>query len=85
VRWIPAEAQQLHGYNLCRFRTDYRSKETQLQLSENGLDFLKNVEGFNPFVYKDAAGYQTIGYGHKLKSDERFRPGITEDRARVSC
>lgn len=32
-------------------------------------------------VYKDSLGYDTIGYGHLVKSDEAFPGGITEAQA----
>ena len=42
------------------------------------IDFIKDYEGFCGVVYKDAAGYETIGYGHRVKPGEDFSKGITE-------
>lgn len=36
------------------------------QISDKGLNLIKQFEGFKGTVYKDVAGYPTIGYGHKL-------------------
>lgn len=44
---------------------------------------IKSFEGFRPNVYQDAAGFATIGYGHRVFSGEQFPDGITEDQASV--
>lgn len=41
-----------------------------LKVSQNGIDFIKAEEGLRLKVYKDIAGYSTIGYGHKLTKRE---------------
>jgi lysozyme len=41
-------------------------------ISNSGLVLLKQFEGFVPYVYKDAAGLPTIGYGHLIKEGESF-------------
>lgn len=43
-----------------------------MQISLNGLNQIKNHEGFRHNVYNDSAGYPTIGYGHKLTAAERL-------------
>jgi len=43
-----------------------------MQLSLNGLSFIKRWEGFIPTPYDDGYGNLTIGYGHKIRSGERF-------------
>jgi lysozyme len=43
-----------------------------MKFSENGQEILKKMEGFLSQPENDAAGYPTIGYGHKIKSGERF-------------
>ena len=52
-----------------------------MKLSLAGLDLLKHSEGFRSRVYLDAAGFPTIGYGHKLQHPESFPNGITEPQA----
>ena len=62
-------------------------------MSENGKKLLKEWEGCEYIVYKDVAGYLTIGVGHKLIQDEltsgkiwigekpiKYRNGLTEDQ-----
>ena len=41
-----------------------------MRTSANGLALIKQFEGLRLQVYKDAAGLATIGYGHKITSDE---------------
>lgn len=41
-------------------------------ISNSGLLLIKQFEGFVPYVYKDAAGLDTIGYGHLIKAGEHF-------------
>jgi len=38
----------------------------ELTLSDNGLELLKQLEGFRAIPYRDAAGLWTVGYGHKV-------------------
>ena len=54
-----------------------------MQISPNGLRFLQSNEGFSATVYKDVAGVQTIGIGHKLLPGESFPDGITQDQAQT--
>jgi lysozyme len=49
-----------------------------MHLSSAGLDLLKNSEGFRDRVYADVAGFQTIGFGHRLAPGEAYPAGITE-------
>lgn len=49
-----------------------------MQLSEAGLELIKRSEGFRSHTYRDAAGFPTIGYGHKLLPGESFPEGIGE-------
>lgn len=41
-----------------------------MQMSENGLELLKQWEGFKLAVYKDSAGLPTIGVGHLITKSE---------------
>lgn len=40
--------------------------------SDSGIELIKRFEGFSNKVYKCAAGYKTIGYGHKLLLGESY-------------
>ncbi len=52
-----------------------------MQLSTEGLDLIKKSEGFRDRVYRDVAGFPTIGYGHLIKPVESFPDGIAEPQA----
>lgn len=52
-----------------------------MQLSDAGLNLIKQSEGFRANTYNDAAGIPTIGFGHKLLPGESFPNGITEAQA----
>lgn len=52
-----------------------------MDFSTAGMDLLKRSEGFRSCVYRDAAGFPTIGYGHRLHHPESFPNGITEPQA----
>jgi lysozyme len=52
-----------------------------MEISTEGLELVKRSEGFSGQVYKDVAGWPTIGYGHKLVVGESFPDGITEVQA----
>jgi lysozyme len=43
-----------------------------LTLSPAGLDAIKRHEGLRLEPYDDGAGFLTIGYGHRIRSDEIF-------------
>jgi lysozyme len=43
-----------------------------MKLSKNGLDLIKQFEGFKSKSYNDVGGKPTIGYGHLIKSGESF-------------
>lgn len=52
-----------------------------MKTSSTGLQLIQRFEGFEPQLYRDAAGYLTIGYGHLLREDESFRKGISQKQA----
>jgi GH24 family phage-related lysozyme (muramidase) len=52
-----------------------------MSLSSKGLDFIKKYEKLSLTPYKDQAGYETIGYGHKILPGEDFSKGITKAQA----
>jgi lysozyme len=47
-----------------------------MQMSENGLELLKQWEGFELNVYKDSAGLATIGVGHLITKSEQSSGNI---------
>jgi GH24 family phage-related lysozyme (muramidase) len=49
-----------------------------MELSAAGLELLKRSEGFRSQMYKDVAGFPTIGYGHRILASESFPGGIDE-------
>lgn len=51
-----------------------------MKFSDAGLALLKKSEGFRDHVYKDIAGFATIGYGHRLEPGESFANGITAEQ-----
>lgn len=48
-----------------------------MQISQKGLDLIKLEEGFRSYIYKDIAGLETIGFGHKILPTDNFPDGIT--------
>jgi lysozyme len=52
-----------------------------MSISSKGLDFIKGYEKLRLKIYKDQAGYETIGYGHKVLPGEDFSKGITKAQA----
>lgn len=51
--------------------------------SKTGIDFIKTFEGFNASVYKDVAGFDTIGFGHLVRKGEAFPEAISEEEGEV--
>jgi lysozyme len=49
-------------------------------ITQDGIDLIKRFEGFSSMVYICPAGYQTIGYGHLVRSGESFNE-ISETEA----
>ena len=43
-----------------------------MNISKDGIEFLKDREGFRAVPYKDSAGLDTIGFGHKILKGEHF-------------
>lgn len=48
-----------------------------MQLSYNGLEFLKDQEGFRAKAYKDGGGVWTIGYGTTRVDGKPVEEGMT--------
>jgi len=51
------------------------------EVSDAGLELIKQFEGFSSVVYLDIAGYPTIGWGHLILKGETFEESITEEEA----
>lgn len=43
-----------------------------MKISEDGINLIRRFEGCVTHVYKDAAGFNTIGIGHKIRKGEIF-------------
>lgn len=54
-----------------------------MQLSQSGLDFIAQIEGFSATPYNDPPGSAkwSIGYGHQIQPGENLT-SVTEDHAR---
>ena len=50
-----------------------------MELSAEGFELIKRSEGFRSRQYLDAAGFATIGFGHRVVPPESFPNGITEE------
>jgi lysozyme len=61
--------------------TIQEGQQNEMSLSSRGLDFIKGYEKLRLKVYTDQAGYETIGYGHKVLPGEDFSGGINEAQA----
>lgn len=52
-----------------------------MQPSQKAIDLIKKFEGLVLYLYTDAAGYPTIGYGHKCSDPLKAPCSITEQQA----
>ena len=43
-----------------------------MKISSDGINFIKQFEGFSATPYKDVGGLLTIGFGHLIKQGEVF-------------
>ena len=50
-------------------------------VSEAGVTMVQAFEGYSPFVYKDTAGYDTIGNGHLIIKGEHFQVPLLPEQA----
>lgn len=56
----------------------------KMKINKQGINFIKQMEGFYPTLYKDSADFATIGYGHKVHDYElqKFKDiTLTKDEA----
>lgn len=51
------------------------------EIPTQAIEFIKKEEGCVLKIYKDVAGYPTIGVGHLIKKGEDFSNGLTEEEA----
>jgi lysozyme len=63
---------------ICHFGS---KRNNFMRLSEVGWELIKRCEGFRSHIYKDVAGFTTIGYGHRITPPELFPEGIEEGKA----
>lgn len=54
-----------------------------MEISQNGLEFIKNEEGCILHPYRDQAGLLSIGVGHLLTSSEKAAGAVTINGASV--
>lgn len=55
------------------------------RVTQDGLNLIKEFEGFSPTIYICPAGWPTIGYGHVVREFEnvQFADGIDEGAGEV--
>lgn len=63
---------------LCSALNAYACKNIKMNISHEGLNLIKNFEGFRSYKYRDAVGKWTIGFGHLIEPHESFDRSITE-------
>lgn len=51
------------------------------KISDTGLRLIQVFEGYSPVVYKDSAGYDTIGIGHLIRKGEKFNEPMLPHQA----
>ena len=54
-----------------------------MKTSQEGIDLIKNFEGFRADQYKDSGNIATIGYGHALRPGESFVHISPEDAEKL--
>lgn len=54
-----------------------------MRINKDGLDIIKQFEGFSSSIYLCPAGHSTIGFGHKINDDESFYEPITLKEAEI--
>jgi RHS repeat-associated protein len=79
--YTPQNGSAVEGAEAPTDASDDGAAQNQMSLSSKGLDFIKKYEKLSLTPYKDQAGYETIGYGHKILPGEDFSKGITKAQA----
>jgi GH24 family phage-related lysozyme (muramidase) len=49
--------------------------------SPAALGIIKHFEGYSPIIYQDAAGYDTIGFGHLIRPGEKIEEPLLGEAA----
>ena len=70
------------------FYIDDKNKDCEISnsernVSQKGINFISQREGFVPYAYKDVANVLTIGYGKVIPSYNSFYNNITKDEALI--
>ena len=78
--WYKIKYNSGYGYVSKDYISLNNVATSTMKVSNNLITFIKKFEGFKSKPYKDAAGKLTIGYGHLIKSGEKFT-SITESEA----
>ena len=65
------------------FNLSGRKNPNKLELGQEGLDLIQHFEGWEPQSYIDDAGFETIGYGHKLTGREKRTGKIETDNGTI--
>ena len=52
-------------------------------ITPTGINLIKQFEGFSDTVYTCPAGFNTIGYGHVVQTNEDFSDGVTTATAEI--
>jgi len=60
------EAAQRHTTAIKKLRSLIRKRRQVRPISDKGVRFIAEFEGFFPKPYNDPVGYATVGYGHLL-------------------
>jgi lysozyme len=50
--------------------------------SPAAFGIIKHFEGYSPIIYQDAAGYDTIGFGHLIKPGEKIEEPLLGEAAK---
>lgn len=51
------------------------------RINKEGLQLIKDAEGFSSKIYECPGGVRTIGYGHAIQEGEEFKEPISQDEA----
>jgi len=52
-----------------------------MRVSEEGREFIKRLEGLVLNIYRDVAGFASVGWGHLVRPDDDFGVVITREDA----
>lgn len=55
-----------------------------MNISQQGINLIKNFEGFRPFAYHCSAGALTIGFGHVIKQGETLGNILLDEKSKIS-